>query len=77
MPEGNQTEGARCQFQHLTRHLVQLLPDSCAPFVCLTTHEEKALNKLQGDFFNWSPPKFPKYKSLYNLWHLGEILSQF
>ena len=22
---------------------------------------------VQGDFFNWSPPKFSKYKFLYNL----------
>ena len=28
---------------------------------------------LQGVFFNWSPPKFSKYKSLYNLWHLEKL----
>ena len=28
---------------------------------------------IQGDFFNWSPPKFSKYKSLYNLWHLEKF----
>ena len=38
--------------------------------------DEVDMNILHGDFFNWSPPKFPKYKSLYNLW-LREILSQF
>ena len=36
----------------------------------------KLINKYWYNnlLFNWSPPK---YKSLYNLWHLGEILSQF
>ena len=24
-------------------------------------------------FFDWSPPKFSKYKSLYNLWHLEKF----
>ena len=28
---------------------------------------------LQGVFFNWSPPKFSKYKSLYNPWHLEKL----
>ena len=28
-------------------------------------------------FLNWSSLKFFRFKSLYNLWHLGEILSQF
>ena len=28
---------------------------------------------IQGDFFNWSPPKFSKYKSIYNLWHLEKF----
>ena len=30
-------------------------------------------NKLQGDFFDWSPPSFSKYKFLYNLWNLEKI----
>ena len=33
------------------------------------------IEDLQGDFFNWSPPKFSKYKSLYNLWHLEKFQS--
>jgi hypothetical protein len=30
-------------------------------------------NKLQGNFFDWSPPSFSKYKFLYNLWNLEKI----
>ena len=29
--------------------------------------------KLQGVFFNWTPPKLSKYKFLYNLWHLEKF----
>ena len=29
--------------------------------------------KLQGGFFNWTPPKLSKYKFLYNLWHLEKF----
>ena len=29
--------------------------------------------ELQGDFLDWSPPKFSKFESLYNLWHLEKF----
>ena len=39
-------------------------------------HPLKKMDKtveLQGDFLDWSPPKFSKFESLYNLWHLEKF----
>ena len=39
----------------------------------MLTSFRRGSTTLQGVFFNWSPPKFSKYKYPYNPWHLEKL----